>query len=150
MQRVTTNYGTLEGDILESGVAVFRGVPYASPPVGNLRWRRPIPPKKWEGVRPAKEFSLIYPQTDDWPFYAKEFGRPSDMTSGEVCIYMIFGQKHRVHQKTPILEMFLFHSITESAFLDFYHIHFLKVTKIWFMKLKKTKSSNTKFKSLKT
>ena len=66
MKRVDTNYGTVEGEILNSGISVFRGIPYASPPVGNLRWRRPIPPKKWEGVRPAKKFSFIYPQTDSY------------------------------------------------------------------------------------
>lgn len=104
MKTVSTNYGIVEGDILDSGVAVFKGVPYAEPPVGNLRWRRPIPPHKWEGVRPAKEFSLIYPQTDDWPFYVKEFGRPSDMPSGEDCLYMnIWTKAQSSSEKLPVL-----------------------------------------------
>src|SRR5262245_24292315 len=39
------------------GVRVYRGIPYAAPPVGDLRWRPPQPPAKWEGVRKADKFS---------------------------------------------------------------------------------------------
>jgi para-nitrobenzyl esterase len=39
------------------GVRVFKGIPFASPPVGDLRWRPPQPPAKWEGVRKADRFS---------------------------------------------------------------------------------------------
>jgi para-nitrobenzyl esterase len=40
-----------------AGVRVFKGIPFASPPVGDLRWRPPQPPAKWEGVRKADRFS---------------------------------------------------------------------------------------------
>lgn len=53
--RVTIDSGTLEGAVdSASGVFVFRGVPYATPPVGALRWKPPLPPKSWSGVRDAK------------------------------------------------------------------------------------------------
>lgn len=39
------------------GVRVFKGIPYAAPPVGDLRWRAPQPPVKWDGVRKADKFS---------------------------------------------------------------------------------------------
>ena len=42
-----------------SDVTVFRGIPYAAPPVGNLRWKRPQPVVKWDGVRKADTFSNI-------------------------------------------------------------------------------------------
>lgn len=53
--QATTAAGVVEG-INESGVAVFKGVPFAAPPVGDLRWKAPQPVEPWEGVRPAKEF----------------------------------------------------------------------------------------------
>ncbi|HEY1427925.1 MAG TPA: carboxylesterase family protein [Caulobacteraceae bacterium] len=47
--------GALAG-VVEDGVAVFRGVPFAAPPVGPLRWRPPQPAPAWEGVRDATRF----------------------------------------------------------------------------------------------
>lgn len=42
--------------VREDGLRVFRGIPYAAPPVGERRWRPPAPPEKWEGVREAPAF----------------------------------------------------------------------------------------------
>ena len=54
--RVTIDTGVLEG-VADStpGVMVFRGIPFAAPPVGALRWKPPLPAARWNGVRPAKE-----------------------------------------------------------------------------------------------
>jgi len=52
---VETIYGALEG-IQEEECQVYLGIPYARPPVGQLRFHAPQPPEKWTGVRPAKEF----------------------------------------------------------------------------------------------
>src|SRR5579862_4083410 len=38
-------------------VRMFKGIPYAAPPVGDLRWKAPQPPAKWDGVRKAETFS---------------------------------------------------------------------------------------------
>ena len=51
--RVTVDAGTLEGRVDTSGVLVFDGIPYAAPPVGDLRWRPPRSVASWQGVRPA-------------------------------------------------------------------------------------------------
>ena len=59
-----TAYGDLEGR-LESGIAVFRGVPYVEPPVGELRWRSPRPPRPWTGLRRAAVFSARFVQSAD-------------------------------------------------------------------------------------
>jgi para-nitrobenzyl esterase len=47
------------------GVAVFKGLPFAAPPVGDLRWRAPQPPTKWPGVRQGNAFSSSCAQTED-------------------------------------------------------------------------------------
>lgn len=52
---VDTSYGRLEGKV-EGALDVFLGVPYAAPPVGDLRWRSPAPLKHWSGTRQATEF----------------------------------------------------------------------------------------------
>ena len=47
--------GELQG-VLADGVLTFKGIPFAAPPVGELRWRPPQPAAKWKGVRQAAEF----------------------------------------------------------------------------------------------
>jgi para-nitrobenzyl esterase len=50
-----TTGGRIKGRALRGGGAVFRGVPFAEPPVGERRWREPLPVKPWPGVRDAGE-----------------------------------------------------------------------------------------------
>src|SRR5690606_27880976 len=67
----------------ETGLRYFWGIPYAKPPVGNLRWREPQPPKAWKGIREAGQFG---PR----PMQANIFGDMrfrSDSTS-EDCLYL--------------------------------------------------------------
>lgn len=60
---VTIDSGTLSGTVMNDGIRVFRGIPYAAPPIGELRWRAPAAPLPWTGVRSATEFGPICPQT---------------------------------------------------------------------------------------
>jgi para-nitrobenzyl esterase len=54
--RATSDAGALEGRVdPASGAHVFEGIPYAAPPVGNLRWSAPRPVASWQGVRDAKQ-----------------------------------------------------------------------------------------------
>ena len=53
---VALSYGTVSGVPLENGVTVFRGIPFAAPPVGDLRWKPPQPPVPWQGVKAADTF----------------------------------------------------------------------------------------------
>ena len=57
----TTMQGEVEG-LEVHGLCVFKVIPFAAPPVGNLRWRAPQPPATWEGVRPAHAFGPNCPQ----------------------------------------------------------------------------------------
>ncbi|HOW71056.1 MAG TPA: carboxylesterase family protein [Phycisphaerae bacterium] len=54
--RVEIASGVIEGLGWKDGVRVFRGIPFAEPPVGELRWRAPQPVKPWRGVRKADKF----------------------------------------------------------------------------------------------
>ena len=55
--RVTTDKGAVEGTAsADSKVRIFKGIPFAAPPVGALRWKAPQPAASWTGVRKAVEF----------------------------------------------------------------------------------------------
>jgi para-nitrobenzyl esterase len=63
---VKIDTGTLEG-LDTAGVMVFRGIPYAAPPVGELRWKPPQSAKSWSGVRPAAQLGRNCIQHRPWP-----------------------------------------------------------------------------------
>ncbi|MHA2006848.1 MAG: carboxylesterase/lipase family protein [Promethearchaeota archaeon] len=58
---VETSYGKIQGYI-EKGIKIFKGIPYTSPPVGDLRFKPPIPPERWNDVRNTTDYSPICPQ----------------------------------------------------------------------------------------
>lgn len=53
--RVATESGTVAGSLAD-GILSWKGIPFAAPPVGPLRWRAPQPAAKWSGVRPATDY----------------------------------------------------------------------------------------------
>jgi len=55
MLKVKINNGLLEG-ITSSGIHIFKGIPFAQPPVGDLRWKAPQPVQNWDGIRKADQF----------------------------------------------------------------------------------------------
>ena len=61
---VKTKSGELEG-VFERNLYTFKGVPYAAPPVGELRWLPPQPFKSWQDVRSAKTYGTVAPQNRD-------------------------------------------------------------------------------------
>src|SRR5690348_16152625 len=62
---VRTQSGWVQGSA-EDGLTVYRGIPFAAPPVGRLRWRAPQPPLSWSGVRKADRFAPICMQDRPW------------------------------------------------------------------------------------
>ena len=75
-EQVKIASGTLEGAV-QSGVLSFKGVPFAAPPVGELRWRAPQPVKPWTGVRPATAYGHDCAQLP-FPGDAAPLGTPPD------------------------------------------------------------------------
>jgi len=63
---VVTDLGRVRG-VTANGVVSFKGIPYAAPPVGELRWRVPQPARPWQGDRVADRFGPACMQTDDVP-----------------------------------------------------------------------------------
>src|SRR5436309_11568883 len=77
-----TRDGRVEG-VREGDLSVFRGIPFARPPVGDLRFAPPSPPAPWTGVRPAVDFGPAAPQPSTGVSSLAGFG--ADETS-EDCL----------------------------------------------------------------
>ncbi len=89
---VKVNEGLLQGTV-ENGLTVFKGIPFAAPPVGELRWQAPQPPAKWEGVKQAIQFAPAPVQ----------FGNPPSGKS-EDCLYLnIWTPVKSPKEKLPVL-----------------------------------------------
>ena len=71
-------------------VVVYKGIPYAAAPVGELRWRAPQPAQAWEGVRVCDTFGPIAPQAGNAPgtFYGDEFYWEGTPEQREDCLYL--------------------------------------------------------------
>lgn len=99
--QVKTSEGVLEG-IEESGIKVFKGVPFAQPPVGDLRWKAPQPVKAWTGVRKATDFGpnpMQQPLFGDMNFGTKKMS--------EDCLYLnIWTPAKSMDEKLPVLIYF--------------------------------------------
>lgn len=79
--QVTIEAGVIDGT-RSGGAMVYKGIPFASPPVGALRWRAPQPPARWSGVRLADRFSPSCVQRGAYP----EDAPPEPMS--EDCLYL--------------------------------------------------------------
>ena len=69
--------GKLRGSMTPDGGAVFKGIPFAQAPTGNLSWHAPLPPKAWSGVRDATAFGPACAQ-----------GGSKGVNSSEDCLYL--------------------------------------------------------------
>ena len=88
---ITTQQGAVQGALSQDQqTVIFRGVPYAQPPVGALRFRRPQEHAPWEGVRDCTAFGPRCPQADlaSMDFYGKEFYRGLPDDESEDCLYL--------------------------------------------------------------
>ena len=99
---VTTNAGKGAG-FKEGNINVFKGIPFAAPPVGELRWKAPQPIKPWSGVKDCIQFAASPMQFDPVPFmcWSEEFLIPKKPID-EDCLYLNVWAKNTATKK-PVL-----------------------------------------------
>ncbi|SMO36439.1 para-nitrobenzyl esterase [Fodinibius sediminis] len=96
--RVSVRNGIIEGQY-DSGIAIFKGIPYARPPVDQLRWQPPRDAENWEGVLEAKAFS---PACMQLPVFGDMVFRADGQS--EDCLYLnVWTPARRGDQKLPVL-----------------------------------------------
>jgi para-nitrobenzyl esterase len=102
---VRTESGLLSGVAGSNpSVRVFKGIPFAAPPVGELRWRPPQPVSSWEGVRKADHFGPSAMQANTGPFgpWTKEFIFGNEVS--EDCLYLnVWTAAKTATAKQPVL-----------------------------------------------
>jgi len=103
--RVKTANGVLEGAVnAETGVRIFKGVPFAEPPVGELRWKPPMPPKDWTGVRKADKFG---PSAMQLPVFGDIVTSSRASGMSEDCLYLnVWTPAASDKERLPVLVYF--------------------------------------------
>ena len=130
---ISVQSGQLQGvDNPETGVTTFKGVPYAAPPVGDLRWKAPQPPSPWEGVRLADTFGDEAYQGTQRPgsFYWKEFYSGGTPQSSEDCLYLnVYAPTGTVGKKNAKLPVAMW--IHGGAYMGGYGYEITMDTESW-------------------
>jgi para-nitrobenzyl esterase len=99
---VRLDSGLVEGELVDAArdLRVFRGIPYAAPPVGELRWKPPQAVASWDGVRAAREFAPICPQPPTLAAMTREALPPSN----EDCLYLnVWTAAPSAEAKLPVM-----------------------------------------------
>jgi para-nitrobenzyl esterase len=98
--RVKIESGSLIGVATNGSVRIFKGIPYAAPPVGEFRWKEPHPPAPWKGVRKADAFGARCSQPS---LYSDMIFRDAGMS--EDCLYLNVWTPANGH-RLPVLVYF--------------------------------------------
>lgn len=102
---VKTESGAVRG-VLKNGVISWKGIPFAAPPLGKLRWRVPQPPVSWSGVRDAYKFGPACMQTDDIPksedCLTLNVWRPASLPQRPLPVMVWIHGGAMVHGSSPI------------------------------------------------
>jgi para-nitrobenzyl esterase len=98
IQQAKIDTGTVQGSA-DGGISAFKGMPFAAPPVGDLRWRPPQPVAKWKGIRQATQYAADCAQL---PFPSD--AAPLGTSTSEDCLYMnVWTPAHKAGEKLPVV-----------------------------------------------
>lgn len=99
-------YLTYEAMLGEVGykIRIFRGIPYAAPPVGPLRWKPPQPVIPWKGIRECTKFSAMAPQS--YPASSVYDSIPLEGMSEDVLYLNIQTPARHAHERLPVMVLF--------------------------------------------
>ena len=99
-----------------SGVRVFKGIPFAAPPVGPLRWRAPQPVAAWNGVRRADTFGPVCTQPAGVGRLNVSVDLPDSPTSSEDCLYLnVWTAAASSSERRPVMVWIFGGAYTEGA-----------------------------------
>jgi para-nitrobenzyl esterase len=98
------------------GVRVFRGIPYAAPPIGALRWRAPQPAAKWSGIRNADTFGNVCVQPKGAGRLNVSVDLPDSPAAGEDCLYLnVWTGSQSASERRPVMFWIYGGAYTEGA-----------------------------------
>jgi para-nitrobenzyl esterase len=105
-ERVTVDGGLISGTVNTAGdIHIFKGIPFAAPPLGNLRWKEPQPVIPWKGVKKCIAFGASPMQGNPMPFgpWSAEYLIPKEPIS-EDCLYLnVWSGAASPKEKRPVI-----------------------------------------------
>lgn len=112
MEKVKIDTGWVSGMVADEAgrkVRIYRGIPYAAPPVGGLRWRSPQPAASWTGIRECQTYSKAPPQSwtplpDAFPTDDPRHTQRMMVPQSEDCLYLnVLTPAEKATDKLPVM-----------------------------------------------
>ncbi|MBP0969157.1 MAG: carboxylesterase family protein [Oscillospiraceae bacterium] len=108
LREVKVENGVVRGlPAADPRITSFKGIPFAAPPVGDLRWRAPQPAKDWDGVLDCYKFAPIsmqhIPGIDETNIYTREWNVDPSIPMDEDCLYLnVWTPAKKADEKLPV------------------------------------------------
>ena len=90
--KVRTLYGVVKGRVFNQDILVWKGIPYAKPPIGELRWKAPRDPDPWTGIRDAGDFGSE----------ATQYDLSGSVKGSEDCLYLNIWRPQSDEKNLPV------------------------------------------------